>query len=181
MKKFMNVKGERYEFETNMLIECKNEGIKISEVLIKTVYIEKNKTSHFNPIKDSLSIYKMFAKYIFSAISSFLIDIILFKFMLIILNKWNITNQIIISTIIARIISAICNYKLNGKVVFKNIEKKSFIKYVILVIVQMFMSAFLVEYINNVIKINPVIIKIVVDSVIFVVNFIIQREFVFKK
>lgn len=193
MKKFMKVFGERYEFETNVLIECKNSCIDIVEVPIKTIYIEKNQTSHFNPVKDSISIYKMFAKYILSAISSFIIDIILFYLSLELLNKWNIIcnitifnkwnvlDNIIVATIIARIISSIYNFKINGKVVFKNINSKSLIRYFVLVIIQMFVSAFCVDMICILNKCPVTLIKIIVDCIIFVVNFVIQREFVFKK
>ena len=66
IRKFISTSGERYEYETNMLIDCKEENIAIEEVPIKTIYIDKNQTSKFNPIKDSLAIYKLFGKYIFS-------------------------------------------------------------------------------------------------------------------
>lgn len=77
MQEFLNVAGERYEYETNMLIACKEKQIDIEEVPIETIYINKNETSHFNPVKDSILIYKLFLKYIFSALSSFAIDILL--------------------------------------------------------------------------------------------------------
>lgn len=181
MKLFMNIKGERYEYETNMLIECKNKNIKIDEVTISTIYIEKNKGSHFNPIKDSFSIYKMFGKYIFSSVSSFFVDIILFNIALILLNKCDIKNSIIIATIIARTVSSLYNFFINGKIVFKNITKKALVKYIILVIVQMFISAFTVQYLSKIITVNVVVIKVLVDFVIFMVNFVVQREFVFNK
>jgi hypothetical protein len=60
IEKFITTLGERYEYETNMLIDCKLNDIKIKEVPIKTIYINNNKTSHFNPIKDSIMIYKLF-------------------------------------------------------------------------------------------------------------------------
>ena len=181
MKKFMRVSGERYEYETNMLIECKNEDIKIVEVTINTIYIENNKGSKFNPVKDSICIYKMFGKYIFSSLSSFVIDIILFSILLRFLGNFNdLSNKIVIATITARIISSLYNFIINGKIVFKNITKVSLIKYIILVIVQMFISAFAVEYFSTLLGRNVTVIKIIVDSIIFMVNFVIQREFVFK-
>lgn len=67
MEKLLEVKGERFEYETNMLIEAKNLNIRILEVPVKTIYIEENKTSHFNPIKDSLRIYLVFGKFLFSS------------------------------------------------------------------------------------------------------------------
>ena len=58
-------------------------------------------------------------------------------------------------------------------------NQTSLIKYVLLVIVQMFVSAFVVNALAKIYQ--PVIlIKIVVDTIIFVMNFIIQREWVFK-
>ena len=50
MAQLLKVPGERFEFETNMLLETKKRKVPIFEVPIKTVYIEENRTSHFNPI-----------------------------------------------------------------------------------------------------------------------------------
>lgn len=55
----IDIKGERYEYETNMLLYCMNNNIDIMQVLIKTVYINKNKHTHFQAFKDSLRIYSV--------------------------------------------------------------------------------------------------------------------------
>ena len=47
---------------------------------VETVYIEENKTSHFNPIKDSVRIYLVFGKFLFSSLSSSVLDLLLFQF-----------------------------------------------------------------------------------------------------
>ena len=60
VKDFLTVKGERFEYETNMLIDNKNLGYKFKEVPINTVYIKNNESSHFNPIRDSITIYLLF-------------------------------------------------------------------------------------------------------------------------
>ena len=62
---FSQIKGERFEYETNMLLELKNSNIDFKQVPIETVYIEENASTHFNPIKDSLKIYGVIFKYIF--------------------------------------------------------------------------------------------------------------------
>lgn len=176
-KTFLNTKGERYEYETNMLIDSKDLGIKIKEVIIKTIYIDGNIMSHFNPIKDSISIYKLFVKYIVSALSSFLIDIILFSIIIGLFNN----IEILIATIIARVISSIYNYTINKKAIFKKSNKSSIYKYFILVIIQMFISGLSVSYISSLlINIPSVLIKIIIDAIIFLINFIVQREWVFK-
>ena len=180
LKAFIATKGERYEYETNILIDCKSNNIEIIEVPIQTIYIEKNQTSKFNPIKDSVAIYKLFGKYIFASLSAFVIDIILFNILIKFFTNIQINDKIIYSTIIARIISSLYNFKINAKMVFKNLNKDSFIKYIVLVLIQMLVSAFSVNILSKLVFINVTIIKIFVDMVIFMVNFIVQREIVFK-
>ena len=183
LKQFISTYGERYEYETNVLIDCKTNNIEIKEVPIKTIYIEKNQTSKFNPIKDSFMIYKLFAKYIFSSLSAFVIDIILFSIFIKIFTNINLDDKtkILLATISARIISSFYNFKINAKVVFKNMTRSSYIKYAILVLIQMFVSAFGVTYFSRRIGIDLTGIKVIVDMIIFIVNFIVQREIVFKK
>lgn len=183
METFLRSAGERYEYETNVLIDCKEKDIEIAEVPISTVYIKNNSGSHFNPIKDSIIIYKLFAKYIISSLSSFIVDILLFTLFVKILPEINLKGitEIFLATIIARILSATYNFIINSKVVFKNQNKNSIIKYFILSIIQMFISAFAVSELFKVLNMDSTLIKVIVDTIIFLINFVIQREWVFKK
>lgn len=183
MKTFLRVAGERYEYETNMLIECKQKDIKIEEVVISTIYIDNNSLSHFNPIKDSFIIYKLFVKFILAALSSFVIDILLFSFLVCSLPdsmNCGIVTKIVAATIIARVVSSLYNYFVNSKVVFKKANKSSIVKYYILVLVQMLISAFAVSGLYDHLGGSATFIKIFVDIIIFLVNFYVQREWVFK-
>ena len=115
-------------------------------------------------------------KYIISSGLSFIIDISIF---------WLINNlfkNIILATIFARIVSSLVNYMINRNVVFKSNEsrRKTVIQYYTLVLVQMLISAFSVDFIYTITKFAPIFIKIVVDSIIFVVNFLIQKYLIFK-
>lgn len=183
METFLNTAGERYEYETNMLIDCKEKNIEIAEVPISTVYIRNNSLSHFNVLRDSIMIYKLFMKYIIASLSSFILDILLFAMFVNLLPEIRIGSitEIVVATIIARIISAIYNFIVNSKVVFKNKNANSIIKYFILCVIQMFISAFAVSKLFEVLQINSTIIKVVVDTIIFIINFVIQREWVFAK
>ena len=176
--KLLLAKGERYEYETNTLIMCKELNIPLKEVKIDTIYLDDNKRSHFNPLKDGLRIYKLFVKYIIGSLSSFVLDILLFALFFSIITN---VNGAFIATVLARIISSLYNYLINAKLVFKSLSKSSLIKYIILVIVQMLVSALTVNYLNKILLINTLVIKIIVDIIIFMVNFVVQREFIFKK
>lgn len=129
-------------------------------------------------IKELIKKYDMFLKYIFVAIISFLIDITFFYiFELIFVGK------IIIATILARIISSFINYLLNKNRVFKSDESKfkTIIKYYILVIVQMLVSAFLVDNLYGILNINATLIKVPVEFFLFICNYLIQKILIFKR
>lgn len=175
--KLLSTAGERYEYETNTLIDCKEKDIPIEEVEIQTIYINGNETSHFNPIKDSWRIYRLFLKYMIVSVSSFVVDLAFFTLFLNVFN--GNANAAFISTVCARILSSLYNFFINSKAVFKKQSQTSIIKYFILVVVQMFVSATVVNWLSK--KFSAVVLlKVIVDCIIFVVNFIIQREWVFK-
>ena len=175
MIRFLDTFGERYEYETKVLIKCKTDDIKIVEVPIETIYINNNSMSHFNPVKDSFIIYKLFTSYILSSFSSFIIDLILFLMMFL------FSKNIILSTLYSRLISSVWNYFINANLVFKNMDLKSIIMYYILVIIQMFISAISVLFIYNIVNSNILIIKIIVDTVLFFVNYFVQKNIIFIK
>ena len=123
-------------------------------------------------------------KYIFSAGSSFAIDVALFTvFKLLLTNALTISDIkiIFISTTLARVLSSIYNYLINSRIVFKNKSRNTIIGYFLLVIIQMVASASFVSIFDKLLNINTSIIKICVDIIIFIVNYIVQKEIIFKK
>ena len=184
MKFLLTEKGERFEFETNMLLSTKDLGIEILEVPIRTIYLEENKSSHFNPIKDSIRIYAVFLKFMFSSLSSSVVDIALFSvFCALFRNGPVAIGYIMLSTILARVISATYNFLINYKVVFKsgsNSAKAAF-KYILLALFIMLSSGALVSFFHGFIPTSPeFVVKIPVDCLLFLVSFFVQREIVYK-
>lgn len=184
MKTLMNVKGERFEYETNMLIEAKRAGISMKEVPIQTIYIGENKTSHFHVIKDSVRIYLIFAKFLFSSLSSSVVDLALFSLLCFLLKgkSWGTVTYITAATVAARVVSAVYNYLLNYKVVFKSKGSmgRTMGKYLMLAVVQMCCSAVLVNLLYPLVGGYEVAVKMPVDILLFFVSFVIQREIVYK-
>ncbi|NMC55663.1 MAG: glycosyltransferase [Eubacteriaceae bacterium] len=191
--KFINnclfVKGERFEYETGMLISAVREQVDIAEEKIQTIYIDKNDSSHFNPVKDSLFIYFMmlscFFKFSLSGIISFGVDIGLFTlFSSVIFNKLTtISMTIFFSTLFARVISSLFNYMVNKNIVFNNASnmKNSIIKYYILCALQLLASWLLVTLVYNKLNINLTAIKVLIDFALFFISFQIQRRWVFVR
>lgn len=180
MIRLITLKGERYEFETNMLLETNRGEVKIIEVPIETVYINNNEGSHFNPIRDSIKIYAILLKFVAASIASSVVDISMFAIITSAIKP--LTEMYVpLATVGARIVSAIFNYFINKNVVFENRKSTVFtgIKYLILCIVQMTASALLVMGIYSVLPLSETLIKVVVDIVLFFISFQIQKTFIF--
>ena len=63
---FLNIDGDRFEYEMNILMYCAKNKIKMKEIVIETIYIDNNSGSHFNKFKDSYLIYKNIIKNLFN-------------------------------------------------------------------------------------------------------------------
>lgn len=183
---FLAIEGDRFEYETNMLLAMKKNGIPFTEVKIKTVYIEKNASSHFNPIVDSIKIYKTLFKYIASSFSSFLIDILAFFILSLIFTSAGEEGRVVLCTVIARAISSLFNFFANKIAVFKNKSGilVTFLKYYALCIPQMLVSAYAVKGVSLLFSASApalvTLIKIVIDTVLFFLSYQIQKRWVFK-
>lgn len=55
----LKVKGEKYDYEMNMLYYASKQAIPVTTLDIEAVYIDGNKSSHFNPVKDTVRIYRL--------------------------------------------------------------------------------------------------------------------------
>ncbi len=179
----VEIDGARFEYETNVLLALRSIGAKCSEVKIETVYLNENKGTHFHPVKDTVRIFSIILKYAFSSALSFITDIVLFR----ILSGF-CSVGVILSTIIARAVSSVVNFFFNRKIVFKSSASlpKSILKYYCLAIPVMLISAFGVKGIALALKLEEssiivTFIKLIVDCVLFILNYRIQKKWIFKK
>lgn len=51
------VEGDRYDYEINVLMSAGKRNFPIAEVPIETIYIENNRSSHFDPVRDTLRLH----------------------------------------------------------------------------------------------------------------------------
>ena len=187
LEDILKADGERYEYETNMLFMINRKNIPLSEVEIETVYIEENKSSHFRVVRDSIRIYALILKYLLSSVGSAVVDELAFfifkcmEFLSVIPIPLTFT-----AAILARVISSLFNFSVNAKVVFKEkADKGAFIRYYILVAIQISVSTLCVFLLEKVLHIaSPLLstlIKTVVDTILFFFSFRIQHKWVFNE
>lgn len=184
VKDVLALKGERFEYETSMLIAAVRNQIPVEQLRIETVYLENNSGTHFRPLQDSVIIYSIllgeFIKYILSSLSASIIDIALFS----VFAAWIPgTKGIWIATVLARAVSSFYNYSMNRKVVFASSSgmKNSLWRYYLLCVVQGACSAGLVSGFVNLLHVPKTVCKIVVDTILFFISYQIQRRFVFMR
>lgn len=171
----MQVKGERYEFEMNMLLQIREMNAAYMEIPIDTIYFEGNKKSHFRTIQDALRVFGSLFRYTFSAFLSFLVDYGLYMLLLFIgLIKPEF------AAVLARLASAAVNYLCNRYFVFrcKDAGGISGLYYAILAGFGMLVLFFAVKAFDA-LGMPALLSKIVIDIVLFFFNYFIQRKFIF--
>lgn len=188
-----SIAGDRYEYETNMLLEMKKKHISYTEKVIETVYIEENKTSHFNPIRDSWRIYKLIlAHFFFYSISSLLCLILeqIIQTTVYAFVHHRLLDYIteIVAFLPARIISSIVNFAINKRLVFssKASVKTTLIRYYILWFGQAIVTMLLDWLFGSVIfatssAVVYTIITLIIKTLIAVISFRIQKDWVFDE
>ncbi len=181
------VRGNRFEYETNMLLDLTRQGVKLKEVPIETVYEDNNSESHFHPIRDSIKIYKFILLYALSSLGGALADLIVFYIIRRILDgRIEDAMAVLLATVIARAVSSFLNFNLNKNMVFHGQDQygKTMLRYYCLAVPQMLVSAGIVALLSRLASSGAsmltTVIKLCVDIVLFFLSFRIQQRWVFK-
>lgn len=168
-----SVAGDSYDYEMNILLEAENAGYDLKEIPIETIYLENNKSSHFNPLKDSIKIYLPIVKFSGSSLFCALVDFIL----LMILET--MTSNLLFSVLGARACSVALNYSVNKKYVFSNRDRRGFQRYISLAILIASTNYLLINLFST-FGMHLVIAKILTEGTLFFFSYYAQRTYVFK-
>jgi len=173
----VQLKGNRYEYEMNQLLEAKKAGFGFFCIPIETIYENNNEGSHFNPVLDSIRIYLPIIKFSMSSLICGAID-----FVLLFLLK-GIFNNLFLAVAGARIASSLCNYGLNKNLVFSSTKKKSttLIQYYLLVAVILFLNYLLLSLLHETLHAPLLISKILTEVILFGFSYTVQHYLIFKK
>lgn len=174
----LSVKGERYEYEMNMLMEFAEKNIPMEEVEIETIYIDNNSASHFNTIKDSWRIYKEIFKFSGSSILAFVVDYSLYT----LLNLITKGSAVYICNAVARVISATMNYTINRNLVFhdKTPVYETAPRYIVVALGILVTNTGLLWILTSWFGMNIYLAKILVEIALFIASYTIQKKSVFS-
>lgn len=177
LQRLLDIPGDRYEYEMNVLLDFARNRIPIKELDIETVYIGKNESSHFNPLKDSFRIYKEILKFSAASLIGFLVDYAIFS--ILVALKLSITP----ANVIARVASSSVNFTINRKFVFNNKDSvwKSAIKYFLLAAFILIGNTFVLNLLVHKLSVNSHLAKIITEVFFYIISWLVQRLFVFKR
>jgi glycosyltransferase involved in cell wall biosynthesis len=183
LPKFYSVKGERYEYEMNMLLYCAYYNIPVKEAEIETIYINENRSSHFHTLWDSCRIYKEIIKFSLSSFVGFLIDYTMYSLLLILTSGLGSLTSLRIANVGARLVSASVNYSVNRGIVFQSDKSviRSGLEYFILAVVILIGNTFVLSLLAENWGVNRFAAKIMTEILFFLISWMIQRGIIFRK
>ncbi|HML46629.1 MAG TPA: bifunctional glycosyltransferase family 2/GtrA family protein [Clostridia bacterium] len=135
----MQIRGERYEYEMDMLLRLRDMNLALFEVPIQTIYYDNNRGSHFSALRDASRVFLVILRYLAVSILSFCIDYGLYLLLLRIsgIQPW-------MSYILARIGSGLFNFSVNRIAVFnRRGGKLAVVRYFLLAVVLFALSLLL--------------------------------------
>ncbi|MDJ0459509.1 bifunctional glycosyltransferase family 2/GtrA family protein [Arthrobacter sp. NQ7] len=171
-----SVRGDRYEYELNLLLEAKNNGYAIESVDIATVYLDNNSGSHFRPLADSLRIYAPLLKFLASSFTAFLVDTVVFVLLTV------AVDSLLLAVVGARAVSSAVNFLVNRTLVFQHGRDKrarsAALRYFGLVAVLLAANVGLIRALEAV-AVPALPAKIIAEATLLAVSFAVQQRFLF--
>jgi len=184
LENLCKIPQNRYDYEMAMLKFVADQGVRMIQVPVKTIYEQEGAVSSFKPLRDSIQIYrillKSFIRFIIVGLLSFAIDFALYLlFYNLIEGEW----KIIMAVVSARFLSGMFNYVMNRFYSFESDVRfaKSSVQYVALFLLIMSLSAFLTDALTSIVLISYQVSKIIVDACLFILSYRIQKKYIFKK
>ncbi|GAB5077626.1 GtrA family protein [Arthrobacter sp. AD-310] len=171
-----SVRGDRYEYELNVLLEARHAGYSIQSVEIATVYLDHNSGSHFRPLADSVRIYAPLVKFLASSFTAFLVDTMVFLLLTVIIDS------LLLAVLGARAVSSAVNFLVNRHLVFKHGKqrpaKATGVRYFSLVAVLLGANFGLIRALEAV-SVPALPAKILAEITLLAVSFAVQQRYLF--
>lgn len=178
IQQLLLVKGERFDYEMNVLLEVGTLGLTIVTEPIATIYQDNNEHSHFRPLQDSLLIYQRILRFALASGLSAVVDLAVFALICAFFGTTG--TALLTATIASRVISGGVNFSLNRQVVFADggALGPAAKKYLLLFLIQMLLSWGGVWVLHLVIP-AVVIAKLITDTGLFFASYSIQQRHIF--
>ena len=181
--RLLQIEGDRYEYEINMLMQLAAEGVPIIEERIETVYEDNNRGSHFRTVRDSFRVYKEILKFSASSLASFAIDYGVYALLLAVTGAAGMANGLVISNIGARLVSGTANYSMNKRLVFKSRTgfARSAAQYFALAAFILAGNTIVLSMLAGTFGINRLLAKLITELIFFAISWTVQKYVIFYR
>lgn len=165
-----------YDFELEVLLACKRTMRSVSEIPIETVYLDRNRSSHFNPLLDSMRIYFVLIRFAAVSFSTAVLDNLVF------LAAFHFLSHVLASLVVGRLVAGVFQYYMNKTSVFQAQVRSvlAFPRYWLSMVVFAAVSYGLINVLLSIGFAVPYA-KLCAETVLFAFSFVVQRDFVFHQ
>lgn len=172
----LELEGERFEYEMNMLIATKTAGIDVVEEEISTVYLEGNRSSHFRPLRDSMRISFLLIRFASSSALAAVVDFLVF------VAAHALGAGLLPSFVAARLVAGSLNFLVNRTLVFRSRARiAATVPRYCALFLALGAVAFLCTRSLADAGTHVIAAKIAVETLLFPASFAVQREFIFPE
>ncbi len=171
----MKIPSQGYEFELDMLLLSRNKRLRILERPIRTIYLDGNASSHFNPLLDSMRIYFVLLRFAMISTCTAVLDNLLFS------AVYAYTGSKATSQIVGRLGAMAFNFTTVKRMVFNSRGRvmREFLQYAALVAISGTISYGMIVLFTSRFGMGVLKAKLLAEGILFLANFLVQRDIIF--
>ncbi len=175
LPELLKVPSQGYEFELDMLLLSRNKRLRILEAPIRTIYLDGNASSHFNPLLDSMRIYFVLLRFAMISMFTAILDNLLFS------AVYAYTGSKATSQIVGRLGAMTFNFATVKRMVFNSRGRmlREFLQYTALVAVSGTISYGMIVLFTSRFGMGVLKSKLLAEGILFLANFLVQRDIIF--
>lgn len=167
------IEGEHFDYELNVLLGAIAAEYDIIQIQIDTIFIEKNRRSHFRPVIDSARFVWPLASVGAGSLAASMID-----FIALILVEY-FTGNLLLSILIARLCSVTTKISSNRRIVFDKFPSKSrlraALRYFSILLLMLTANMFLMVLFKHVMGVYLVPAKLMTELILLTATFFVQK------
>jgi len=174
----LGTSADGFDYEMELLLRASRDDLRVLEVPIETVYLERNAGSHFRPLVDSWRVVRPLVAFASSSLLAFALDTV------ILLALVALGLPLIASLVAARLVSASVNFALNRRMVFGAAKQGSLARQITVyaaLAVMLLLGGSLLLSMMTAAGVPLAIAKPAADVLLAVVSFSVQRVVVFAR
>jgi len=158
LPRLLKTHGSRFDYETNMLIDCAAARVPFRCPSISTVYVGDN-PSHFRTLSDTFYVFMCFVRHLLPSMAAFVLDFLLFWLFYVLLQ--HVPLGLFIAAAAARIVSAPVWHLLR--------RERDWARTLSLSLGGMLVSAVVMYLLHQWVGLSPLLVKPFIDVLIFFV------------